>query len=297
MTFPALPGSRQAGLRPSTWATLEDAVGWIGRRRAGGDRPSGALPPRQRRDEHPLEKFCDLGATCRGSCGANDGGQAVLAFARLACKYGLLAPGHPISTAPEDSPLSTWAGLAAARPHGWTAWPSHPFLNHGPIFPYIPNNQPRLDQAGRGDHAQGASSPFPPIPGLRPRRLTGDKALARIRRIRGVVDERHHFTLICRDLPTWATHAGRQQPVPAAQGDHPGALHLHPRRHQGAAAPGAPPQAQGHRPAGARPSGGGGPARRAGRAHAELHPAAARRDEAPLTDAERSASASRRRST
>ena len=37
--------------------------------------------------------------------------------------------------------------------------------------------------------------------------LTGDNALlARIRRIRGV-DERHHFTLICRDLSDLATYA------------------------------------------------------------------------------------------
>jgi tRNA threonylcarbamoyl adenosine modification protein (Sua5/YciO/YrdC/YwlC family) len=52
---------------------------------------------------------------------------------------------------------------------------------------------------------------------------TGDNPLlTRIRRIRDV-DERHHFTLLCRDLSEIATlRPGRQQPVPAAEGHYAG---------------------------------------------------------------------------
>jgi tRNA threonylcarbamoyl adenosine modification protein (Sua5/YciO/YrdC/YwlC family) len=78
-------------------------------------------------------------------------------------------------------------------------------------------------QAGGGDHAQGRLVAFPTDSAYALGGITGDNALlARIRRIRGV-DERHHFTLICRDLSDIATCAGRQQPVPAAQGHHAGA--------------------------------------------------------------------------
>jgi tRNA threonylcarbamoyl adenosine modification protein (Sua5/YciO/YrdC/YwlC family) len=65
----------------------------------------------------------------------------------------------------------------------------------------------------------------------------GDKeALDRIRQIRQI-DERHHLTLMVRDLSEIAHFARVDNAVPAAQGDNAGQLHLHSRRHQGTAAP------------------------------------------------------------
>ena len=81
----------------------------------------------------------------------------------------------------------------------------------------------------------------------------GDKeAMDRIRLIRQM-DERHHLTLMVpRSLGNRPFRPRQQRPVPLAQGDDAGQLHLHSRRHQGTAAPRAASQAQDHRPARAR---------------------------------------------
>jgi len=80
-----------------------------------------------------------------------------------------------------------------------------------------------------------------------------DKAAAdKLRRIRGV-DDKHHLTLLCRDLSELANYArvdNRQYRLLKAAT--PGALHLHSGSQQGSAAPGQSPLAQDHRPAGAR---------------------------------------------
>ena len=56
------------------------------------------------------------------------------------------------------------------------------------------------------------------------------RALERLRRIRGI-DERHHLTLMCRDLSEIAAvRDGGQRAVPAAQARHARQLHLHPAR-------------------------------------------------------------------
>ena len=89
------------------------------------------------------------------------------------------------------------------------------------------------------------------------------RAVERLRRVRGM-DERHHLTLMCRDLSEIATYAivDDAQFRPAEE-RHAGQLHLHPARDaRGAAAPGAPAP-QDDRRARSRPSGGARAARRA----------------------------------
>lgn len=88
------------------WATLEDAVGWI---KGAGGLAVIAHPGRYRlgnAEMHILfEQFRDLGGEAvEVSCGAHDGGQ-VLAFARMARKYGLLASRASDFHGPEDSPI------------------------------------------------------------------------------------------------------------------------------------------------------------------------------------------------
>ena len=50
-------------------------------------------------------------------------------------------------------------------------------------------------------------------------RLDDKNAADRLRRLRGL-DDRHHLTVLCRDLAEIGHFAGRQPPVPAAQGRH-----------------------------------------------------------------------------
>jgi predicted metal-dependent phosphoesterase TrpH len=88
------------------WATLEDALGWI--KGAGGVAVI-AHPGRYRLSHAEmdilLETFRDQGGDAvEVSCGAHDGGQ-VLAFARLARKFGLLASRASDFHGPEDSPI------------------------------------------------------------------------------------------------------------------------------------------------------------------------------------------------
>lgn len=88
------------------WATLEDAVGWI---KGAGGLAVIAHPGRYRlgnAEMHILfEHFRDLGGEAvEVSCGAHDGGQ-LLAFARMARKYGLLASRASDFHGPEDSPI------------------------------------------------------------------------------------------------------------------------------------------------------------------------------------------------
>ena len=88
------------------WATLEDAVGWI---KGAGGLAVIAHPGRYRlgnAEMHILfEQFRDLGGEAvEVSCGAHDGGQ-LLAFARMARKYGLLASRASDLHGPEDSPI------------------------------------------------------------------------------------------------------------------------------------------------------------------------------------------------
>ena len=88
------------------WATLEDAVGWI---KGAGALAVIAHPGRYRlgnAEMHILfEQFRDLGGEAvEVSCGAHDGGQ-LLAFARMARKYGLLASRASDFHGPEDSPI------------------------------------------------------------------------------------------------------------------------------------------------------------------------------------------------
>ena len=81
--------------------------------------------------------------------------------------------------------------------------------------------------------------------------------------------------------------AGRQPAVPAAQAGHARALHLHPRGHQGGAAPAEPPVTAHHRPARARPQGDSGAAGDPGPAAARHDADPARRertDERPAAD-------------
>ena len=67
--------------------------------------------------------------------------------------------------------------------------------------------QPRLVKQAAEIMRKGGIVAFPTDSAYALGGLTGDNALlARIRRIRGV-DERHHFTLICRDLSDIATYA------------------------------------------------------------------------------------------
>ena len=88
------------------WATLEDALGWI---KGAGGLAVIAHPGRYRlgnAEMHILfEQFRDLGGEAvEVSCGAHDGGQ-LLAFARMARKYGLLASRASDFHGPEDSPI------------------------------------------------------------------------------------------------------------------------------------------------------------------------------------------------
>ncbi len=62
--------------------------------------------------------------------------------------------------------------------------------------------------------------------------LDDKAAVDRLRQVRGV-DEKHHLTLLCRDLSELVELRARGQPaVPAAQAGHAGAVHLHPGGHQ-----------------------------------------------------------------
>lgn len=88
------------------WATLEDAVGWI---KGAGGLSVIAHPGRYRLGNAEMnilfEQFRDLGGDAvEVSCGAHDGGQ-LLAFARMARKYGLLASRASDFHGPEDSPI------------------------------------------------------------------------------------------------------------------------------------------------------------------------------------------------
>jgi hydrogenase maturation factor HypF (carbamoyltransferase family) len=76
----------------------------------------------------------------------------------------------------------------------------------------------------------------------------GDKAaVERIRSLRGV-DDRHHLTLMCRDLSQIGQFARVDKcPLSLAEGDDAGQLHLHPRRHPGIAAARPAPETQDHR--------------------------------------------------
>ena len=115
------------------------------------------------------------------------------------------------------------------------------------------NPQPRLlKQAAQILHAGGIAA----IPTDSSYALVchlDDKAAAeKLRRIRGV-DDKHHLTLLCRDLSrARELRARRQQAVPAAQARHAGAVHLHPRGDQGSAAARLAPVAAHDRPARAR---------------------------------------------
>lgn len=88
------------------WATLEDALGWI---KGAGGLAVIAHPGRYRLSHVEMDilfdKFRDLGGDAvEVSCGAHDGGQ-VLAFARLARKFGLMASRASDFHGPEDSPI------------------------------------------------------------------------------------------------------------------------------------------------------------------------------------------------
>ena len=88
------------------WATLEDALGWI---KGAGGLAVIAHPGRYRLSHAEMDilfdKFRDLGGDAvEVSCGAHDGGQ-VLAFARLARKFGLMASRASNFHGPEDSPI------------------------------------------------------------------------------------------------------------------------------------------------------------------------------------------------
>ena len=93
-----------------------------------------------------------------------------------------------------------------------------------------------------------------------------DKAAAdRLRQMRGV-DDKHHLTLLCRDLSELANYArvdNRQYRLLKLAT--PGPVHLHPRGHARGAAAREPPAAQDHRPARARPPGAAAAARAARR--------------------------------
>ena len=88
------------------WATLEDALGWI---KGAGGLAVIAHPGRYRLSHAEMDilfdKFRELGGDAvEVSCGAHDGGQ-VLAFARLARKFGLMASRASDFHGPEDSPI------------------------------------------------------------------------------------------------------------------------------------------------------------------------------------------------
>lgn len=88
------------------WATLEDAVGWI---KGAGGLAVIAHPGRYRLSHVEMDilfdKFRELGGDAvEVACGAHDGGQ-VLAFARMARKFGLMASRASDFHGPEDSPI------------------------------------------------------------------------------------------------------------------------------------------------------------------------------------------------
>lgn len=88
------------------WASLEEAIGWI---KGAGGLAVMAHPGRYRLSCAEMnilfEEFRDLGGEAvEVSCGAHDGGQ-LLAFARMARKYGLLASRASDFHGPEDSPI------------------------------------------------------------------------------------------------------------------------------------------------------------------------------------------------
>jgi predicted metal-dependent phosphoesterase TrpH len=88
------------------WATLEDALSWI---KGAGGLAVIAHPGRYRLSHAEMdilfERFRDLGGDAiEVSCGAHDGGQ-LLAFARLARKFGLMASRASDFHGPEDSPI------------------------------------------------------------------------------------------------------------------------------------------------------------------------------------------------
>ena len=96
----------QPGYVEHIWATLEDALGWI---KGAGGLAVVAHPGRYRLSHAEMDilfdKFCDLGGDAvEVSCGAHDGGQ-VLAFARVARKFGLMASRASDFHGPEDSPI------------------------------------------------------------------------------------------------------------------------------------------------------------------------------------------------
>jgi len=85
------------------WATLDDAVGWI---KGAGGLAVIAHPGRYRLSHAEMdmlfERFCDLGGDAvEVACGAHDGGQ-MLAFARMARRFGLMASRASDFHGPED---------------------------------------------------------------------------------------------------------------------------------------------------------------------------------------------------
>lgn len=92
------------------WATLDDAIGWI--KGAGGVAVI-AHPGRYRLSYAEMDilfdKFRELGGEgVEVACGAHDGGQ-VLAFARMARRFGLLASRASDFHGPEDSHIDLGA--------------------------------------------------------------------------------------------------------------------------------------------------------------------------------------------
>lgn len=88
------------------WATLEDAIRWI---KGAGGLAVIAHPGRYRLSHVEMDilfdKFRELGGDAvEVACGAHDGGQ-VLAFARMARKFGLMASRASDFHGPEDSPI------------------------------------------------------------------------------------------------------------------------------------------------------------------------------------------------
>ena len=108
--------------------------------------------------------------------------------------------------------------------------------------------------------------------------LDDKDAVDQLRRIRQV-DEKHHLTLLCRDLSELANYArvdNKQYRLLKAATPGPYTFIL--EATQGSAAPREPSAAQDHRPARARPQGAAGTAGAARRAAAGHHADPARRD-------------------
>jgi hypothetical protein len=112
-----------------------------------------------------FEQFRDLGGDAvEVACGAHDGGQ-VLAFARMARKFGLMASGRPISMA-EDSPIDL--GRAPPLPPDLTPVVASDlksrFFTMAQFFTLHPEQpQPRLIKQAAEIMRGGGLVAFPPI--------------------------------------------------------------------------------------------------------------------------------------